>query len=303
VLPVYFSTEFLEHLTGPGHPERPERLTAVVGALHAAPFANRLEWREPRYATVEEIALVHPHHLIARVEAIARNGGGYIEAETPLSPRSYAAACLAAGAWIGAAEAVVSGAGVALALVRPPGHHAEPAAPMGFCVFSNAAIAARWALEKGDVKRVAILDWDVHHGNGTQAALWDEPRARFVSLHQWPLYPGSGRESERGAHGNVLNIPLLAGSGRAEYEAAMRDQALPLLAEFEPQLLLVSAGFDCMANDPLAGMSLEAADIEWMTRAGRALGAPCVFGLEGGYELANLAAGVSAMAEACLRPI
>ncbi len=299
-LPIFYSERFLAHKTGYGHAERPARLTSIVDALKAAPFAERLAWQIPTAASTLAIAKAHDPSYIEAVKALADKGGGYLDPDTPISHESYDIALLAAGAWLNATQTVLTTQRPAAVLCRPPGHHAEASQGMGFCVFGNAAIAALWALEQPGIERVAVLDWDVHHGNGTQAILRGNPKAAFVSLHQSPLYPHTGAASETGDYDNVCNVPLAAGGDWAVYEAAWQHQVQPFLARWQPDLLLVSAGFDCAAGDPLAEMQLLPADFGRLTRLCLEITPRCVLGLEGGYNLENLAQSWLAVAAACL---
>jgi len=301
MLPVYYSDIFLSHDTGPFHPERPARLQSIVKALRGAPFANQLEWRDPPLAELAELERVHSRRHIQQVAELAAAGGGRIDADTALSGRSFEAARLAVGAWMAGSASVLATAQPALVLCRPPGHHAEPERAMGFCLFSNAAIAALWALDQPGVKRVAIFDWDVHHGNGTQAVVERYPQLAYASIHQFPLYPGTGSARETGIHGNLCNVPLPAGSDWLAYKKALDEKILPFLQAFQPDLLLVSAGFDCAKGDPLAGMRLEPEAFGRMARLClEQVTRKTLFGLEGGYNLDNLARGWLSLAQACL---
>ncbi len=301
MLPVYYSETFLSHNTGPFHPERPARLRAISKALQRSPFASQLEWRDPPLAELWELERVHPSWHIQRVAELAAAGGGYLDADTIVSPGSFEAARRAVGAWIAASASVLATGQPALVLCRPPGHHAEPERAMGFCLFSNAAIAALWALDQPGVKRVAIFDWDVHHGNGTQAVVERHPQLAYASIHQFPLYPGTGRAEETGLHGNLCNVPLPAGSDWSVYKKALEEKVLPFLKAFQPDLLLVSAGFDCAKGDPLASMLLEPEDFGRMTcLCLKEVTPKAVLGLEGGYDLENLARGWLSVAQACL---
>jgi acetoin utilization deacetylase AcuC-like enzyme len=242
---------------------------------------------------------VHAKEHVQAIEAFARTGGGRIEADTVLSPQSFDVACRAAGTAIEAVDRVLSGEHEqAACLIRPPGHHALPSAPMGFCLFNNVSIAARHAQEVHGLDRVLIVDWDVHHGNGTQDLVWDEARIRFVSLHQWPLYPGTGRSEERGAHGNVFNVPLPPGLPRPRYGTALNDAVAQATDGWQPELILISAGFDSMAGDPLAGFTLEPDDYASWVTSWRGLGAPIASTLEGGYAPARIGVGAAAHARA-----
>ncbi|AGY60359.1 histone deacetylase [Gloeobacter kilaueensis] len=302
-LPVIYTERFLEHDTGPWHPERPERLVAVVEHLRAAPFSSRLIWREPRAASPEQLGWIHDASLIKTVEAASKKGGGALDPDTIVSPLSFDVALLAAGGWLDGVDAVLSNNEPAWVLARPPGHHAERDRAMGFCLFSNAALAAHYALRVHHLERVAVLDWDVHHGNGTQQLCWSEPRLAYVSLHQSPQYPGTGHTGETGGSGNVLNVPLPAGSDRSTYQRAFTKQIWPFLERFEAQLLIVSAGFDAHSADPLAEMCLQASDYGEFARQCLNYTRRVLFGLEGGYDLDALAASVLAVTEACLQPI
>lgn len=300
MLPIYYSDAFLEHRTGVLHPERPARLEAITQALRSASFAAELDWRHPQAATPEQIGRVHPLDYIHGIQHLAEQGGGSVDPDTILSPESYRAACLAVGGWLDGMQAIVSTQKPAVVLCRPPGHHAEPRQGMGFCVFSNAAIAALWSLEQPEIKRVAIFDWDVHHGNGSQAVVETYPQLAYLSIHQSPLYPGTGAATETGPHNNIRNIPLAAGSDWSVYEQAMQTQGLPFLRQFQPDLLLVSAGFDCAQGDPLAGMNLRPQDFGHLTELCLQLTPRTLFGLEGGYDLDNLAQGWTHVVQACL---
>ncbi len=300
MLPVFYTDTYLEHQTGLTHPERPARLEAITKALRQAPFAPELDWRIPSPASTHEIQRVHPPEYIGAIADLAARGGGHLDGDTVLSPRSYEAACLAVGGWLEGVHTVLTQGAPAIVLCRPPGHHAEPQRGMGFCLFNNAAIAALAALDQPQVERVAILDWDVHHGNGTQAVVEQHSHLAYVSLHQWPLYPGTGAESEIGFHGNICNVPLAAGSGWAAYERAMTAQVLPFLQQFRPDLLLVSAGFDCAQGDPLAGMALQPQDFYTLASLCLELTPLTLFGLEGGYDLDNLAQCWIHVVQACL---
>jgi len=289
-----------EHDPGAMHPESPARLVAVLDALAAPEFAT-LERREAPPATREQLVRAHPEaHVDAVFEAIPETGHASLDADTTVSPGSGEAARRAAGALCAAVDAVAAGeAGNAFCAVRPPGHHAEPARPMGFCVFNNVAIGALQARAAHGHRRVAVVDFDVHHGNGTQAMFWDDPDLFFASTHQMPLYPGTGGAEERGAHGNIVNMPLAPMSGSGEFRAAMSQTILPALRRFEPDFLLISAGFDAHADDPLAGLRFHEDDYAWATEALLAVarefcGGRVVSTLEGGYNLEALAASAAA---------
>ena len=286
------------HVNPPGHPESVARLEAVMEALsEPALDAGR---REAPLARDDDLRLAHGQEYIDRLRRLSPGSGRVrLDEDTAMSPGSLRAARRAAGGVIQAVRMVLGGeAANAFVACRPPGHHAERGRAMGFCLFSNAAIGARYALERHEVGRVAVLDFDVHHGNGTQDVLWDEARALYVSSHQMPLYPGTGAADETGAHGNVLNMPLAAGSGSAEMRAAW-EGALARVADFGPDLVIVSAGFDAHARDPLGGLNWQTGDYAWLTGEICRLAEDCCAGrvvsvLEGGYDLGALAEGVAA---------
>ena len=294
---VYSHADFLNHLTPPGHPEQVARLAAVERGLAGLV----LERREAMVAPDAEVLRCHPARYLARLrDAVPAAGWAQLDGDTYLSPGSLTAALRAVGGVCAAVDAVLAGeAANAFVAGRPPGHHAETETAMGFCLFGTVAIAARRALDHHRLSRVAIVDFDVHHGNGTQELLWDEGRCLFVSSHQMPLYPGTGASDERGAHGQVLNVPLPGGSGGAEMRRAYEAQVFPALAAWRPELILVSAGFDAHRADPLAGLLWEASDYAWLTGRICDLAAEFAQGrvvsaLEGGYDPEALAASVAA---------
>ncbi len=282
----------LAHDTGPGHAERPERLRAVLDALQAA-FPT-LDWHQAPRASRGQLLRVHTPELIATVLDTQPKARVHLDPDTVLSPASAEAALRAAGAAVAATDAVLQGdATRAFCAVRPPGHHATGEVAMGFCLFNSAAVAAAHAIEHGKLERVAIIDFDVHHGNGTQAIFERDPRVLYLSSHQSPLYPDTGYVEERG-EGNIFNAPLPPGSGGEGFRAAWRERLLPALEDFRPQLVIVSAGFDAHWRDPLAQLQLQADDYAWLTVelaaiAGRHAGGRMVSMLEGGYDLQALA--------------
>ncbi|MGN6512013.1 MAG: histone deacetylase family protein [Lysobacteraceae bacterium] len=289
---VYTHAACLAHDTGPGHPEHAGRLAAVTAALREA-FGDRLDWHDAPRATREQLLRAHAPSLVGLVLDSAPAQRLALDPDTWLSPASAEAALRAAGAAVAAVDAVLGEGGTrAFCAVRPPGHHATRDTAMGFCLFNNVAVAALHALQAHGLDRVAIADFDVHHGNGTQAIFAHEPRVLFASSHQLPLYPDSGWASERGA-GNIANAPLPPGAGGEAFRAAWRERLLPALDAFAPQLVLVSAGFDAHARDPLAQLQLHGEDYAWITGqlvalAERHAGGRVVSLLEGGYDLEAL---------------
>jgi acetoin utilization deacetylase AcuC-like enzyme len=303
MFPIIYSDDFLLHQTGAFHPEKPGRLTAIKSALEQSTWANRLEWRLPTPVKVRSpltwIDRVHDVEYIRRVEQISKSGGGSIDPDTLVSPQTYAVALLAVNAWIDGVDTVMTTGEPAFVLARPPGHHAEPAYGMGFCIFSNAAIAATYALANG-AERVAILDWDVHHGNGTQRIVADNPQMAYCSLHEFPHYPGTGRATETGDYHNLLNLPIESGSSIEDYLPLFKTKVLPFLTNFRPDLLIISAGYDANYADPLANISLKPADFGILTDLCLQLTRKIVFGLEGGYDFDALGASVVATIDRCL---
>ena len=290
---------FLDHIVPTGHPERPDRMRAIDKALSADPFADLVRVGAPAAATPELLATAHTMDYVAEVRAsVPDEGIAPIEADTYLCPQSYDIAARAAAAACLAIDEVMAGrVANAFCAIRPPGHHAEPNRAMGFCLFNNAAIAARQAQRNHGAERVAIVDWDVHHGNGTQAIVWDDPSILYCSTHQMPLYPGTGSPSETGC-GNVVNVPLKAGAGGTEFEMAFADTIVPALDAFAPDLIIISAGFDAHWRDPLAEINLSEEDfvhatLTLMEAAERHCGGRIVSLLEGGYDLAGLAGSVA----------
>ena len=289
----------LHHEPGRHHPESPARLRAILAALAGGKFEALHRREAPRAAKID-ITRVHPSNFVDRLlAAVPQSGHAAIDADTVLSPGSGEAALRAAGAVVAAVDAVVAGeAKNAFCAVRPPGHHAEPSHAMGFCLFNNVAIGAQHARAIHGLSRVAVIDFDVHHGNGTQAAFESDPQLFYASTHQMPLYPGTGAASERGV-GNILNVPLAPMSGSREFRRAFTAQILPALEEFQPELVLVSAGFDAHRSDPLAQIMLDEADYAWVTDqlvavATRHAQGRLVSTLEGGYDLEALAASAAA---------
>ena len=290
----------LAHVNPPGHPERVERLLAVNAALEAEEFAHLVRVEAPLAADAD-LLRVHPARYLAALAARAPTEGyAAIDADTFLMPHTLAAARRAAGACVAAADMVMAReVRNAFCAVRPPGHHAETATAMGFCYFNSAVVGARHALEAHGLERVAIVDFDVHHGNGTQDLVWDDARILYASTHQMPLYPGTGAADERGAHGQIVNLPLQAGTGGAAFRAGMLARVLPAMEAHAPQMIFISAGFDAHARDPLANLQFAEADFAWATEqlcalADRVCEGRIVSTLEGGYDLSALAASVAA---------
>jgi acetoin utilization deacetylase AcuC-like enzyme len=294
------------HDPGPGHPERPDRIRAVMRALEAPAFETLVR-REAARAEPDQIARVHSREYVdALLAVVPTDGLVAVDPDTMLCPASGEAALRAAGAVIGAVDAVMAGeANAAFCAIRPPGHHAEPGRGMGFCLFNNVAIGAAHARAAHELARVAVVDFDVHHGNGTQAVFEQDAAVLFASSHQYPFYPGTGAESERGV-GNVFNVPLEAGSGSTEFRRGMERVVLPALEAFDPELILVSAGFDAHVRDPLASLRLDEEDFAWITGklvdiAGERCNGRIVATLEGGYDLDALASSVTAHVSELMR--
>ncbi len=285
----------LNHLTPQGHPERPDRLRAIERALEAEKFQSLARVEAPR-ATLEVIALCHPMDYVTQIrDATPEKGLVRIDADTSMSPGSFEAALRAVGGAIHAVDEVLTKkAANAFVATRPPGHHAETARPMGFCLFDNAAIAARYAQRHHGLARVAIVDFDVHHGNGSQDIFWADKTVMYCSTHQMPLYPGTGAITESGEYNTVVNAPLKPGDGGEAFRAAFESRILPRLSEFQPELIIISAGFDAHMRDPLANLNLVEADFAWATQqlmdvADQHAGGRVVSVLEGGYDLEALA--------------
>src|ERR1039457_3462259 len=283
----------LDHLTPPGHPERPDRLRAIEQA--------------PR-APLEIVALAHPMEYVEAIRnASPTEGMVQIDADTSMSPGSFEAALRGAGGAMRAVDEVMNQkAANAFVAIRPPGHHAEVARPMGFCLFNNAAIAVRYAQNRYLVERVSIVDFDVHHGNGSQAIFWSDKTVMYCSTHEMPLYPGTGAISERGEHNTIVTAPLSAGDGGDAFRDAFETVILPRLREFKPDILVISAGFDAHTRDPLANLNLVEADYAWVTKklmeiADASAQGSIVSLLEGGYDLQGLARSVAAHVTALMR--
>ena len=291
---------FLEHDTGPYHPERPDRLRAILGALEDPAFDALVRLAAPA-ASMEEMTRVHPQDYVEAILGMQPAPGEHVhvDGDTVMSQGSAEAIQRAAGAVVAGVDAVMQGkVRTAFAAVRPPGHHAAPDVPGGFCLINNAAVGARHAQAKYGVERVAIVDFDVHHGQGTQAVVEPDPTLFYASTHQTPLYPGTGSPRETGTDNNVVNVPLRAGSGSAEFRAAWSERILPLLDDFAPELVIVSAGFDAHRADPLAQLEVETEDFVWLTEellaiADRHAQGRLVSVLEGGYDLNALAESVA----------
>ncbi|MFN3930226.1 MAG: histone deacetylase family protein [Brevundimonas sp.] len=300
-VPLFTHPDMLDHHPGVGHPERPERLKAVLDALDDAGLSG--DRRPATEAAIADLERLHPVAYVARLlTAAPATGLNQLDADTILSPGSVRAARLAAGAVIDAVRAVARGETArAFAAVRPPGHHAEPDRAMGFCLFSNVAVAARVAQAEG-LARVAVIDFDVHHGNGTQAAFEHDDSLFLGSIHQMPLYPGTGAASETGV-GNIVNVPVAPHAAREAWRATFSGGLMPALESFRPDLILISAGFDAHRRDPLAHQSLEAEDFAWATRAVLEVARSCCAGkvvssLEGGYDLEGLGRSAAAHVQA-----
>lgn len=305
---LLFDQTFLKHDTGPGHPERPDRLRSIVQRLRQENLMGRVMGIQARPATLEELQRVHTPEMISRARVASARAPVRLDPDTTLSRRSYEVALLAAGGLIECCDAVMGGqVANAFALVRPPGHHAERDRSMGFCLFNNIAVAANALKIRHRMERIAIIDWDVHHGNGTQHIFDQDPSVFYASLHQHPLYPGTGSRDEQGigpGEGTTLNIPLPPGSDDDDYDRAF-NEVEKAITEFHPQMLLISAGYDAHLQDPLASMSMtEAGFARLADRVIAFARAECsgrlVLTLEGGYDLDGLSRSVAATVERLL---
>ncbi len=306
---LYYShPDFLEHDTGSGHPERAARLKAIEQALSDERFQYLQRISAPLLTDIEtKLGLIHSPAMIKRVlEGIPKQGLSYFDADTVASSGSKQAAFRAVGAVCDAVDRICTDqANNAFCAVRPPGHHAMPGYPMGFCLFNNIAIGAEYARRQYGLERIAIVDFDVHHGNGTQAAFYAQPQVLYASSHQWPHYPGSGDTSETGV-GNIINVPLAAGTNGEVFRRKYRQIILPAVKKFNPQLIFLSAGFDSHKDDPLASLQLVEDDFRWLTDQLMQIADTCCNGriissLEGGYALKALAASVAAHVSGLLK--
>ena len=296
----------LDHLTPPGHPERPDRIRAVDQVLSESRF-DKLVREEAPEGTLDLVRLCHDEHYVEELRRVAPDKGLiYLDGDTSMSPGTWEAVMRGVGGAVAATDAVMTGTvDNAFVATRPPGHHAETARPMGFCFFDHAAIAARHAQRKYGIARAAVVDFDVHHGNGTQEIFWADPTLMYCSTHQMPLFPGTGASGERGEHDTIVNAPLAPNDGAAKFRAAFENLILPQLQKFAPELIIISAGFDAHRRDPLANINLDAEDFGWVTRklmdvAHASAGGRVVSVLEGGYDLQGLKELVAAHVTALL---
>jgi len=296
---LIYHPDYLKHDTGPGHPERPARLEVILERLRESSLFDHLLSLEPQPAPLQAVARNHAQEYIDHVREVCQRGPGLLDSgDTPVSSESYRVALLAVGGLLTAVDAVMAGKlDNAFCAIRPPGHHAECSHAMGFCLFNNVAIAARHLQQKHKLSKVLIVDWDVHHGNGTQHAFEDDPRVFYFSIHQFPHYPGTGSRAEKGTgrgEGSTLNAPMPASSTHEDYVRVFREQLLPEALRFSPKFVLVSAGFDAHREDPLSAIQLSDETYEEMTRivmqiAGKCCQGRLVSALEGGYQLPALA--------------
>ncbi|MBU3911091.1 MAG: histone deacetylase [Candidatus Omnitrophica bacterium] len=298
---------YLKHDTGPHHPERASRLQAILRKLQKTDLINKLQLTEPGKASIDDIALVHHRSYIAKVKDAVKNGLLNLDPDTVISQDSFEAALFAAGGVINAIDLVFKGgADNAFCMVRPPGHHARPSQAMGFCIFNNIAIAARYLQKQHGIERVVVIDWDVHHGNGTEEAFYDDESVLYISLHQYPHYPGTGAREDNGkdkGKGFNLNLPMPAGSGDNEYIKVFKELVVPKVNSFKPQFILISAGFDGHRDDPLSSITLTEKGYYEMTAILKESAKlysenRIVSVLEGGYNLFSLADSVHAHLEA-----
>ncbi|NJN73804.1 MAG: histone deacetylase [Limnothrix sp. RL_2_0] len=298
---LLYSDQFLEHDTGRPHPESARRLLSITKALRGVNWADQIVWHEPESVTQPDtlfwVKQLHDEYYLTKLKQMADGGGGHWDPDTVVSPRSFDVAMLAVQACLAGVDLVLETGEVAFALVRPPGHHAVRSNGMGFCLLGNVAIAAHYALSLAGIQRVAILDWDVHHGNGTEALVDDNPAIFYCSLHQYPAYPGTGKAKFTGKYNNVLNIPMPALQDNITYKAQFDHRVMPRLKEFQPDLLIVSAGYDATEKDPLAGMNLQPEDYKTFSEYCQTLNCPILFALEGGYHLQAIADSVIATLE------
>lgn len=301
---------FLKHDTGWGHPESPERLVSIYGMLEQSGLSKELETIEPMRASKAEICLVHSQEHFAAVANTAGMNQFYLDGDTPASPDSFEAALFAAGSLVSLTDKVLSGKlNSGFALVRPPGHHAEQDQAMGFCLFNNVAVAAAWALKEKGLKRILIVDYDVHHGNGTQKAFYDTDQVLYMSSHRYPFYPGTGYFSETGhgrGEGFTVNVPLPGGMGDNEFDAVYSRILMPIARQYKPELILVSAGFDAYQLDPLGGMEVSEQGFARLASillnlADELCPGRLVFVLEGGYSIEGIARCIRETFELLLR--
>ncbi len=306
---LIFHPDHALHETGPDHPERPWRVDGTLEHLRSTPFWNRLEVIRPDPADRTRIERVHSSEHVSRIAAACRERVPYLDPDTPITQDSYRAALLASGGGLAAADAVISGgAANALVLARPPGHHAEATRAMGFCLFNHVAVTARYLQEEHHLGKIFIVDWDVHHGNGTQQIFEEDPTVFTFSVHQWPLYPGTGRSEEIGrgkGRGTVCNVPLEAGQGDKRYDQIFRERVGPAIEAYRPDAVLISAGFDAHLRDPLAGMVVTEEGFAGLTRqvtrwSSELCGGRVISFLEGGYDPQALPRSVEAHLKALL---
>lgn len=304
MISIIYSEKFLQHETGYMHPEQPERLTAIVNELRSSTVADQIQWLNPDTSrnVIQEIERVHSSKYIEEVRAYSARGWGCFES-TQISPQSFEVACLAVNAWLDGVDYVWQMKRPNFVLARPPGHHALKDEGMGFCIFCNAAIASFYALATGQIKRVGILDWDVHHGNGTQAAVENFANIAFCSIHQSPGYPHTGKSDEHGKFNNVLNLPITPGSLIQDYCQLFEQKVIPFFKDFAPDMLIVSAGYDANQADLLSKINLQPHDYAILTDYCLKITPQILFGLEGGYELDSLSLSVLETVKQCLKSL